>query len=116
MKFQVRRGLFETNSSSTHSLCMCLSSDFDRWKSGEMVFNRNRDKLVPIDDKDYVESKEYYINNFGEEKGLEYLRDDYFSFDDYSDHMSYKYNTFKEEFTTPSGEKVISFGYYGNDY
>ena len=31
MKIQVRKGTFETNSSSVHSLCFVSSSDFDRW-------------------------------------------------------------------------------------
>ena len=32
MKRQIRRGTFETNSSSVHSLTMCTQSDYDRWK------------------------------------------------------------------------------------
>ena len=34
----IRRGTFETNSSSTHSITMCKESDFDKWKNGEMYF------------------------------------------------------------------------------
>jgi hypothetical protein len=90
-----------------------MESDYDKWKNGELVFCREGDNLIPIDDKYYVETKEYYINKYGEEKGLEYLRHEYFSFDEYSDYMNSNYDTFKEEFTIPSGEKVISFGYYG---
>ena len=30
MKILVRRGIFETNSSSVHSLTMCTKSDFDK--------------------------------------------------------------------------------------
>ena len=30
MKKQIRRGVFETNSSSVHSLTMCMESDYDR--------------------------------------------------------------------------------------
>ena len=35
MKRQIRRGVFETNSSSTHSITMCMKSDYDRWSNGE---------------------------------------------------------------------------------
>lgn len=38
MKKQIRRGVFETNSSSVHSITMCTRSDFDRWKDGELLF------------------------------------------------------------------------------
>ena len=34
----IRRGAFETNSSSTHSITMCKESDFDKWKNGELYF------------------------------------------------------------------------------
>jgi hypothetical protein len=90
-----------------------MESDYDKWKNGELVFYREGDVLIHVTDEEYVESKQYYINKYGEEKGLEYLRDEYFSFDEYSDYTNSNYDTFKEEFTIPSGEKVISFGYYG---
>ena len=32
MKKQIRRGTFETNSSSTHAIVMCMESDYDRWQ------------------------------------------------------------------------------------
>ena len=34
MKISVRRSIFETNSSSVHSLIMCTKSDFYKWKNG----------------------------------------------------------------------------------
>ena len=39
MKKQIRRGVFETNSSSVHSLTLCMESDYDRWdKDGLFLF------------------------------------------------------------------------------
>lgn len=38
MKRQIRRGVFETNSSSVHSITMCSDSEFDRWENGELLF------------------------------------------------------------------------------
>lgn len=40
MKRQVRREVFETNSSSTHSITMCMKSDYDRWNNGEIFLYR----------------------------------------------------------------------------
>ena len=37
MKRQIRCGVFETNSSSVHSLTMCMESDYNRW-SRENLF------------------------------------------------------------------------------
>ena len=42
MKRQIRKGVFETNSSSTHSLVMCLKSDYDKWEHGDR--GRDNDK------------------------------------------------------------------------
>ena len=39
MKRQIRRGVYETNSSSTHSLTMCSEEEFEQWKNGELLFD-----------------------------------------------------------------------------
>lgn len=39
MKRQIRFGVYETNSSSTHSLTMCSEEEFKQWKNGELLFN-----------------------------------------------------------------------------
>lgn len=38
MKRQIRRGVFETNSSSTHSITMCSGEEYDKWCSGNLLF------------------------------------------------------------------------------
>ena len=35
---QVRKNVFETNSSSTHSLVMAVKSEFDKWTAGEYYY------------------------------------------------------------------------------
>lgn len=100
-KRQIRRGVFETNSSSVHSLTMCMESDFNKWVAGELVWSRWGDELVPITDE---------IKKSMEEDEREYLT--YKQFNDY-DYIDYE--TFEDSYTTPNGETVKSFGYYGND-
>lgn len=41
MIFQVRQGVFETNSSSTHTLTICSKDDYDKWKHGEVFWLDN---------------------------------------------------------------------------
>ena len=101
MKRQIRRGVFETNSSSVHSLTMCMESDFNKWVAGELVWNRWGNKLVPITDE---------IKKSIEEDEREYLTYEQFNDYDYID-----YETFENSYTTPNGETVKSFGYYGHD-
>ena len=101
MKRQIRRGVFETNSSSVHSLTMCMESDFNKWVAGELVWSRWGDELVPITDE---------IKKSMEEDEREYLTYEQFNDYDYID-----YETFEDSYTTPNGETVKSFGYYGHD-
>ncbi len=52
MKIQVRQGLFETNSSSTHSLVMFKGSDWELFKEGKLVIENSlySNKLIRKED------------------------------------------------------------------
>lgn len=101
MKVQIRRGVFETNSSSVHSLTMCMKSDYDKWVAGELVWSRWDLELVPITDE--VKSS---MNT--DEK-------DFLTYEQFNDWEYLEYETFEEEYHTPNNETVIAFGYYGHD-
>lgn len=101
MKRQVRRGVFETNSSSVHSITMCAKSDYEKWRNGELVWNRWGDELVPITPE---------IQESLDEDGREY-----YTYEQFGDYDYIDYETFVESYKTPGGEEVIAFGYYGED-
>ena len=46
MKRQIRRNIFETNSSSTHSLTMCSEEEFEQWKNGKVLFDEDGETFV----------------------------------------------------------------------
>ena len=98
MKRQIRRGVFETNSSSCHSLTMCTQSDYDRWKYGELIYDYWDGKLISIDelDDDYEEGR-------------------YYTYDRFNDYECFNFETYEHDFTTESGDTVVAFGYYGHD-
>ena len=48
MKRQIRQRVFETNSSSTHSITMCMKSDYDKWVAGELIWDRWSNELIKI--------------------------------------------------------------------
>lgn len=102
MKIQIRRNVFETNSSSVHSLTMCNSSDYEKWKNGELAFDRWNDELVPITDEIEEEMKN--------EKYPQYL-----SYEQFYDYEYIEFKTYCNTFTTQSGDTVVAFGYYGHD-
>ena len=95
---QIRRGIFETNSSSTHSITMCSDSDFEKWKKGELIYDFDDEVLVEVNDE-IKQSRED-----GEKRFLTY--DEFFGY-------VFDFDTYHDSFTTASGETVHSFGYYG---
>lgn len=101
MKRTVRRGVFETNSSSVHSITMCTDSEFDKWVNGELVWSRWGDELVPITDE---------IQTSIDECEHEYL-----TYEQFNDYDYIEFETFEKSYNTPNGETVKAFGYYGHD-
>jgi hypothetical protein len=51
MVIQVRFGVFETNSSSTHTLVVCTDEELEKWKKGEIVYNYS-EGFIPSDSSD----------------------------------------------------------------
>ena len=125
----IRQGCFETNSSSTHSITMCMVSDYEKWKNGEMYWHRWNDELVSKEEveKEMAKLREEFIadnpdfdenNEEWKEKLEQYINEDkmYYTYEEFNDYDYIEYETFVDTFETPQGEKVVSFGYYGSDY
>ena len=98
---QIRRNVFETNSSSTHSITMCMKSEFDKWVNGELVWDKCGDKLVPITPEIQSEMHKKYSQ--------------YMTYDQFNDWEYMEHETYEHRYTTPNGDKVVAFGYYGYD-
>lgn len=127
MKRQIRKGVFETNSSSTHSLTMCLKSDYDKWVNGELLLYTGSGYGYPEDyqpKENYFYTKEQVIEfekssyyppsddmDWNSEEAEEHLRErDWRTCESYdNDYLEW----FEDTFTTPSGETVVAFGQYG---
>lgn len=113
MLINFRKGLFETNSSSVHSLVMCSESDLDKWKNGELIYSRYEDALVPLEGEEY----ETWTKISDEIKEEEYMMYDYITYEDFfHNDDALEYEKYLTSYETPGGEKVIAFGYYGQSY
>lgn len=111
-KIQVRKGLFETNSSSVHSLVMCSESEYEKWKNGDYVFCRYEDALIPKTNKDYQE----WCKMSDAQKEENWSTYDYLTWDDFfNNYDAMEYETFHQTYDTTNGETVVAFGYYGHD-
>ena len=117
----IRRGTFETNSSSTHSITMCKESDFDKWKNGEMYWDRWNESLVSKEEveKEMAKLKEEFISEHPdydkddidwEEQLEDYLNSDkeYYTYEEFNDYDYIEYETFEDSY-----DGVVAFGYYG---
>lgn len=117
MKKQIRRGVFETNSSSVHSLTMCSAEEYKKWERGEVLFWQYKDKFGTREEiMEELKTQSWHSNvNWDDEDEVndifsdeeiqtceEFFDNDYFE-------------TFERRHTTPSGDVVVAFGYYGHD-
>ena len=61
---QIRKNVFETNSSSTHTLAICTEDEYKDWKDGKLLFNKWNETFVKnsinITKQDKVEAEERY--------------------------------------------------------
>lgn len=129
MKRQIRRGVFETNSSSTHSITMCIKSEYDRWCIGKTYlytgygygfsddFKPKENNFYTYDECiEFLKHNKYVVdentNELLEDLDIDTALSEYgfMHADDEND-----YEWFNETYETPSGEVVVAFGYYGYD-
>ena len=146
----IRAGIFETNSSSTHSLILCDVDEYELWVKGELLLNQYFEddyvwKHWDSDARKYVETTKgtppqfvtseqaaYYDENypypppienaywggwkleFETEEGKRADRK-FLTFEEWQNSIEYDFNTFEGRYTTPRGEEVVAFGFYGYD-
>lgn len=122
MKTQIRRNVFETNSSSVHSMTMCSGDEYKKWRDGELLFSDWDGDFVDANDSKVKEVREKYEKEFKEWLNNSIANSwdrpdcEYLTCDEFWERYNDEYETFERTYTTKSGEKVIAFGYYGNDY
>lgn len=123
MKRQIRRCVFETNSSSTHSITMCSGEEYDKWCSGNLLFWVGKKKFGTKEDiieelkelTRWDNSLMYPDVNWDDDSVVADIFDseeiqssDEFFDDEYLE-------TFEEKYHTPNGEEVVAFGKFGYD-
>ena len=121
MKRVIRRGVFETNSSSTHSITMVSSEDYNKWQNGELFycdgeFITKENAIKELKDDNYF-IKSHPDFDFEDEEALEDVLYDweYYTYNKYWNKYENYYETYANTYTTKNGEEIIAFGYYGMD-
>ena len=134
--FKIRYCVFETNSSSVHSLIMCNDDEYKRFMNNELFYSRWSDKFISRKealDKLYAEVRadETFRHVFNlperfsrakidsipiEELGPYLDAEVYILTSDYLfNNGDFEYETYDDEYTTANGEVIHAFGYYGHD-
>ena len=123
-KTQVRAGVFETNSSSTHSLTVCTGDEFKMFTSGEAFWGKLDDAILSKDEVGEMYAKaladgriDAYYTTDGEWYEDQIVRDQVISFYDLKTYDAWGewLETFNHSFTSPSGDEMVAFGEYGHD-
>ena len=84
---QIRRNVFETNSSSTHSITICSKDEFQKWKNGELFYYECNNEFVDADRRNEIIRKwilEDKINTNWKEKTITF-KGETVSFEGYND-------------------------------
>ena len=120
--FKIRQGVFETNSSSTHSLILCSKDEYKKLKQEELFIDAWDNSLITLEEaknRYMADAKKYNIDcpdiyNVSKEEAIDLLNDYDVArtFDNYSSNY---FERFEKEYTTPNGESIVAFGYYGFD-
>lgn len=136
---QARKNVFETNSSSTHSITLCSQDEYDDWCNGKLLLNEgwwSNDNASEFKNKKFVtrEQAEDIIRNDADYNGEDLSKltdeqlgnwydDDGYIHEGYGIYTCYGYvlanatlEFFKEKYITQSGDGIVAFGYYGYDY
>lgn len=125
----IRNNVFETNSSSTHSIAICTKSDYEDFVSKKLYYVKSckvqkhfvsweelieliNTKQIYFSDSDYDSLIHSHQDNDIETVEEILFDNDICTIDTY---FKEDLESFEEEFTTPNGETVVAFGYYGYD-
>ena len=95
---QIRQEVFETNSSSTHAIAICTQEEWDKLQSGEYLVNEwEITDMISNDDPKAV-------NDWDTQ---------YVTYEELYNHSTCEF--FSRHFTSPSGDKMVAWGFYGYD-
>jgi hypothetical protein len=103
---------------------MCSHDEYSKWENGELLFDRDNESFITKEKAiekvkllTHWKSGEllYSRTDWNDEEAVnEILRENYYyTEEEYWDNTDYE--TFDDTYTTPNGEIIHAFGYYGHD-
>lgn len=110
----IRKGVFETNSSSTHSICICTDEELEAWKNNEIFWDGYNNEFIPKEDVliDATRTEGETDEDLLEELLRNPRKFDVDTYDSWREDYENDHNTY----TTKSGETIHILCYYGYNY
>lgn len=122
---QIRFGVFETNSSSVHTLTVCTEEEYKKYMCGELLAVKYPSylkgtryegmKMMTPDDAYNYEVDYFKKNNWSTEDEEDIWEEVSCDFKKYNTDEDDYMEEYEEHFTTPSGDRMVVFGEYGRD-
>ena len=111
---QIRKNVFETNSSSTHCMVIGTASDFEKWEDGEVYYYDNwRDGKKSITKEEAIDKlKNSEYKNSDTDKAIKYLETYELDASDYDDDEDDAKRAIFEEMAS---KDIYDYDYYVND-
>ena len=131
--YSIRRNVFETNSSSTHSLIICNDKTYNDWKNNKIVYDSDDEEFVKVKQPTeldfhkaevmYMENKSDYMKDWKDlapEMQLAYVKENVMEDNDSYQYKTYEYfcsmdDSFERTWKTEHGDIVHILGYVGYD-
>lgn len=123
----IRKSIFETNSSSTHSLILCLQDEYNDWERGKLFLNQSyrkefreagnfltKENVIKLL-KDTGDYEDVDFDSVSEGELDQIFRDECIYTSEAFDEVYEYLERFEETCTTPAGEHVFAFGVFGYD-
>lgn len=107
----IRYGVFETNSSSTHSITICSLDEYKKLENNQLLIERWGTELLSFDEA--VRQCTKNVAGLPMDEVLDILREEEIA--ESLETYGTDFETFEERYTTPGGEEIVAFGYYGRD-
>ena len=117
----IRLGVFETNSSSTHTMIIMPEDEYKKWKSGELLRYRWDDKFITREENDkiikeltkqYAKEHNIPIDEVDIDDVYSYYDEDIaYTLEEFDDRMNSENDI--ETYTTKNGEKIVIRCWYG---
>lgn len=121
--YKIRNNVFETNSSSVHSLSVCSKKQYEEWKEKHLYFDEynflTKDEVIKeIQNDKYTDlSVDELLEMSEDDFDKEVCKENYYTFDKwYRLPCDTSFETFEEEYTTESGDEIVIFGCYGESH